>query len=69
MEEKDQMVQKELADKERDKQIAIANEVAQKAMETTEHISLVRHFIRMRTMLPDMCVRQILTAFVIRSLY
>lgn len=33
-----QMVQKELADKERDKQIAIANEVAQKAIETTEHI-------------------------------
>lgn len=33
-----QMVQKELADKERDKQIAIANEAAQKAIETTENI-------------------------------
>lgn len=33
-----QMVQKELADKERDKQIAIANELAKKAMETTENI-------------------------------
>lgn len=33
-----QMVQKELADKERDKRIAIANETAQKAIETTEAI-------------------------------
>lgn len=34
----DQMVQKELADKERDKQIAIAQETAQKAIETTNSI-------------------------------
>lgn len=33
-----QMVQKELADKERDKQIAIAQETAQKAIETTNSI-------------------------------
>lgn len=33
-----QMVQKELEDKERDRQIAIANETAQKAIETTENI-------------------------------
>ena len=33
-----QMVQKELADKERDRQIAKAQETAQKAIETTEHI-------------------------------
>lgn len=33
-----QMVQKELADKERDKQIAIAQETAQKAVETTNSI-------------------------------
>lgn len=33
-----QMVQKELADKERDKQIALANETAKKAIETTEAI-------------------------------
>lgn len=33
-----QMVQKELADKERDRQIAKAQDTAQKAIETTEHI-------------------------------
>lgn len=33
-----QMAQKELADKERDRQIARAQDVAQKAIETTEHI-------------------------------
>lgn len=33
-----QMAQKELADKERDRQIALANEAAQKAIETTEAI-------------------------------
>ena len=33
-----QMVQKELEDKERDRQIALANETARKAVETTEHI-------------------------------
>lgn len=33
-----QMVQKELEDKERDRQIAIANETAKKAIETTENI-------------------------------
>lgn len=33
-----QMVQKELADKERDRQIAKAQDAAQKAIETTEHI-------------------------------
>ena len=33
-----QMVQKEMEDKERDRQIAIANEAAQKAIETTENI-------------------------------
>ena len=33
-----QMVQKELADKERDRQIAKAQDIAQKAIETTEHI-------------------------------
>lgn len=33
-----QMVQKELEDKERDRQIALANETAQKAVETTENI-------------------------------
>lgn len=34
----EQMVQKELADKERDRQIAKAQDAAQKAIETTEHI-------------------------------
>lgn len=34
----DAMTQKELEDKERDRQIAIANETAKKAVETTEHI-------------------------------
>ena len=34
----EQMVQKELEDKERDRQIALANETAQKAIETTEII-------------------------------